>query len=343
MFKYLYGVFSYDMAIDLGTANTLISVKNRGIVINEPSVVAVKKYLNSSNKIVSIGKKAKEMIGKNPDNIEIIRPIKDGVISDFEITKEMIKYFIYKTHYRTYFVSPRIIISIPYGLTALEKTSVIEASKEAGAREVYLMEELIAAAIGADIDISRAEGHLIVDIGGGTTEIGVISLGGLVASKSIRIAGDRLDSAIADFIKEKFNIEISTNIAESIKIAISNALFEYEKKSIKVTGKSIFNQTPSTITITSQDIYQAITPVLQDIIDAIKRVIEHSPLDIASDIIDNGILLTGGGALIKNLDRLISQRLKLKANITYMPLLSVARGTAKALENIEYLKELERY
>jgi len=339
MFKSLIGLFSNDMAIDLGTANTLVCVKDRGIIINEPSVVAIDRSNNSLNYI--IGKEAKEMIGKAPDFIEIIKPLKDGVISNYDMAKKMIRYFIEKTHKRTMLISPRVIICVPYGLTEVEKNAIIQSAKEVGAREVYLIEEPIAAAIGAKISIEESKGNLVVDIGGGTCEIGVISLGGLVVSKSIKVGGDKIDFAIINYIKKKYGLVIGEFLAEEIKIKLGSAK-EFEKiQHYKIQGKIYSNQNFIEIEISNEDIRIAMADNLKKILNAIKNVLEHAPVDIAGDIIDNGILLTGGGALIQGLDEYLSQKLKLPVHIAHEPLLSVAKGTAMSLENLDLLKRLE--
>ena len=339
MFKSLIGLFSNDMAIDLGTANTLVCVKDRGIIINEPSVVAIDRSNNSLNYI--IGKEAKEMIGKAPDFIEIIKPLKDGVISNYDMAKKMIRYFIEKTHKRTMLISPRVIICVPYGLTEVEKNAIIQSAKEVGAREVYLIEEPIAAAIGAKISIEESKGNLVVDIGGGTCEIGVISLGGLVVSKSIKVGGDKIDFAIINYIKKKYGLVIGEFMAEEIKIKLGSAK-EFEKiQHYKIQGKIYSNQNFIEIEISNEDIRIAMADNLKKILNAIKNVLEHAPVDIAGDIIDNGILLTGGGALIQGLDEYLSQKLKLPVHIAHEPLLSVAKGTAMSLENLDLLKRLE--
>ncbi|TKX31226.1 rod shape-determining protein [Campylobacter estrildidarum] len=337
----LIGFFSSDMGIDLGTANTLILVKDKGIVINEPSVVAVEreKY-GAKAKILAVGKEAKEMVGKTPGNIEAIRPMKDGVIADFDITEKMIRYFIEKTHRRKSFLRPRIIISVPYGLTQVERKAVRESALSAGAREVFLIEEPMAAAIGANLPIHEPKGNLVVDIGGGTTEIGVISLGGLVISKSIRTAGDKLDMSIVNYVKEKYNLIIGERTGEEIKITIGTAIQLPKELSMVVKGRDQVTGLLSRIELTSEDVREAMKEQLKEIADALKMVLEMMPPDLASDIVENGVVLTGGGALIRGLDKYLSEIVRLPIYIADEPLLAVAKGTGKALEEISLLQQL---
>lgn len=337
----LIGFFSSDMGIDLGTANTLVLVKDKGIVINEPSVVAVEreKY-GSKAKILAVGKEAKDMVGKTPGNIEAIRPMKDGVIADFDMTEKMIRYFIEKTHRRKSFLRPRIIISVPYGLTQVERKAVRESALSAGAREVFLIEEPMAAAIGANLPIQEPKGNLVVDIGGGTTEIGVISLGGLVISKSIRTAGDKLDTSIVNYVKEKYNLIIGERTGEEIKIAIGSAIQLPKELSMVVKGRDQVSGLLSRIELTSEDVREAMREYLKEIADALKMVLEMMPPDLASDIVENGVVLTGGGALIRGLDKYLSEIVRLPVYIADEPLLAVAKGTGKALEEISLLQQL---
>ncbi|MBZ7935038.1 rod shape-determining protein [Campylobacter sp. B0100352/1] len=337
----LIGFFSSDMGIDLGTANTLILVKDKGIVINEPSVVAVEREKYSAKaKILAVGKEAKDMVGKTPGNIEAIRPMKDGVIADFDITEKMIRYFIEKTHRRKSFLRPRIIISVPYGLTQVERKAVRESALSAGAREVFLIEEPMAAAIGANLPIDEPKGSLVVDIGGGTTEIGVISLGGLVISKSIRTAGDKLDMSIVNYVKEKYNLIIGERTGEEIKITIGSAIQLPKELSMVVKGRDQVSGLLSRIELTSEDIREAMREQLKEIADALKMVLEMMPPDLASDIVENGVVLTGGGALIRGLDKYLSEIVRLPVYIADEPLLAVAKGTGKALEEISILQQL---
>lgn len=337
----LIGFFSSDMGIDLGTASTLVLVKDKGIVINEPSVVAVERErYGSKAKILAVGKEAKDMVGKTPGNIEAIRPMKDGVIADFDMTEKMIRYFIEKTHRRKSFLRPRIIISVPYGLTQVERKAVRESALSAGAREVFLIEEPMAAAIGASLPIQEPKGNLVVDIGGGTTEIGVISLGGLVISKSIRTAGDKLDMSIVNYVKEKYNLIIGERTGEEIKITIGSAIQLPKELSMVVKGRDQVSGLLSRIELTSEDVREAMREYLKEIADALKMVLEMMPPDLASDIVENGVVLTGGGALIRGLDKYLSEIVRLPVYIADEPLLAVAKGTGKALEEISLLQQL---
>ncbi|HEC2469059.1 TPA: rod shape-determining protein [Campylobacter jejuni] len=337
----LIGFFSSDMGIDLGTANTLVLVKDKGIVINEPSVVAVERErYGSKAKILAVGKEAKDMVGKTPGNIEAICPMKDGVIADFDMTEKMIRYFIEKTHRRKSFLRPRIIISVPYGLTQVERKAVRESALSAGAREVFLIEEPMAAAIGASLPIQEPKGNLVVDIGGGTTEIGVISLGGLVISKSIRTAGDKLDMSIVNYVKEKYNLIIGERTGEEIKITIGSAIQLPKELSMVVKGRDQVSGLLSRIELTSEDVREAMREYLKEIADALKMVLEMMLPDLASDIVENGVVLTGGGALIRGLDKYLSEIVRLPVYIADEPLLAVAKGTGKALEEISLLQQL---
>ncbi|EAM0497563.1 rod shape-determining protein [Campylobacter jejuni] len=337
----LIGFFSSDMGIDLGTANTLVLVKDKGIVINEPSVVAVERErYGSKAKILAVGKEAKDMVGKTPGNIEAIRPMKDGVIADFDMTEKMIRYFIEKTHRRKSFLRPRIIISVPYGLTQVERKAVRESALSAGAREVFLIEEPMAAAIGASLPIQEPKGNLVVDIGGGTTEIGVISLGGLVISKSIRTAGDKLDMSIVNYVKEKYNLIIGERTGEEIKITIGSAIQLPKELSMVVKGRDQVSGLLSRIELTSEDVREAMREYLKEIADALKMILEMMPPDLASDIVENGVVLTGGGALIRGFDKYLSEIVRLPVYIADEPLLAVAKGTGKALEEISLLQQL---
>ncbi|WP_314990936.1 rod shape-determining protein [uncultured Campylobacter sp.] len=336
----LIGFFSSDMGIDLGTANTLVLVKDKGIIINEPSVVAVQREKYGKQKILAVGHEAKEMVGKTPGDIEAIRPMRDGVIADFDMTEKMIRYFIEKTHRRKSFLRPRIIISVPYGLTQVERKAVRESALSAGAREVFLIEEPMAAAIGANLPVREPQGNLVVDIGGGTTEIGVVSLGGLVISKSIRTAGDKIDMSIVNYIKEKYNLLIGERAGEDIKISVGSAIQLPEELSIVVKGRDQISGLLSRVELTSEDVREAMREPLKEIADALKTVLEMMPPDLAGDIVENGIVLTGGGALIRGLDKYLSDIVKLPVFVADDPLLAVARGTGKALEEIKFLQQL---
>ena len=337
IFDKLIGMFSSDMAIDLGTANTLVSIKGKGIIINEPSVVAVQHDKYGRDKILAVGEEAKQMIGKTPMNIEAVRPMKDGVIADFEMTERMIRYFIEKAHNRKSFIRPRIIICIPHGITQVERKAVKESALSAGAREVFLVEEPMAAAIGAGIPVSSPEGHVVVDIGGGTTEIGVTSLGGLVLSKSIKTAGDRFDRAIMNYVKQNYNLFIGERTAENIKLQIGSAIKLDKEESMKVKGRDSSGLL-STIELSSEGVRNALKEPFKDISIAVRNVLEEMPPDLASDVVDNGIVLTGGGALIKGLDIYISSDVKLPVRVADEPLLAVAYGTSKTLDEDKLLK-----
>ena len=334
------GFFSSDMGIALGTANTLVLVKDKGIIINEPSVVAVRREKYGKQKILAVGHAAKEMVGKTPGDIEAIRPMRDGVIADFDMTERMIRYFIEKTHRRKNFLRPRIIISVPYGLTQVERKAVRESALSAGAREVFLIEEPMAAAIGANLPVREPQGNLVVDIGGGTTEIGVVSLGGLVISKSIRTAGDKIDSSIVNYIKEKYNLLIGERTGEEIKIAVGSAVQLEKELSVVVKGRDQVSGLLSRVELTSEDVREAMREPLKEIADALKTVLEMMPPDLAGDIVETGIVLTGGGALIRGLDKFLSDIVKLPVFVADEPLLAVARGTGKALQEIGLLQQL---
>lgn len=336
----LIGFFSSDMCIDLGTANTLVLVKGKGIIINEPSVVAVQRNRYGKQNILAVGKEAKNMVGKTPGDIEAIRPMRDGVIADFDMTEKMIRYFIEKAHRRKSFLRPRIIICVPYGLTQVERKAVRESAMSAGAREVFLIEEPMAAAIGAGLPIREPQGSLVVDIGGGTTEIGVVSLGGLVISKSIRVAGDKIDMAIVDYVKKKYNLLIGERTGEEIKISIGTAIPIEEPLSMVVKGRDQVSGLLSRIELSSEDVRDAIKEPLKEIADALKDVLEVMPPDLAGDIVENGIVLTGGGALIRGFDKYLSDIVKLPVFVADEPLLAVAKGTGKALEEIDLLQQL---
>ena len=333
----LIGLFSNDMAIDLGTANTIVSVKGKGIIINEPSVVAVQSDRHGKDRILAVGQEAKQMIGKTPLNIQAVRPMQDGVIADFEMTERMIRYFIEKAHSRKSFIRPRIIICIPYGITQVEKKAVEESAMSAGAREVFLVEEPMAAAIGAGIPVSDPDGYVVVDIGGGTTEIGVTSLGGLVLCKSIKVAGDKFDKSIIEHVRQNYNLFIGERTAENIKIEIGTAVKLDTELKMKVKGRDNSGLL-STIELGSEGVRIAIKEPLKEIVSAIKSVLENMPPDLASDIVDNGVIITGGGALIRGLDVYLSDIIRLPVKIADEPLLSVAYGTSQVLNEPELLK-----
>jgi len=338
-FNFLFGWLSNDLAIDLGTANTVLYVKGKGIVLREPSVVAVRKDARGS-RVLAVGKEAKEMLGRTPGNIVAIRPMKDGVIADFEVTEAMLRYFINKVHNRRTLVHPRIIISVPSGITQVEKRAVRDTAESAGAREVYLIEEPMAAAIGADLPITEPTANMIVDIGGGTTEVAVISLAGIVYAKSVRVAGDKMDDAILQYIKRKHNLAIGERTAEEIKTTIGNVLPEEPYETMEIKGRDLVAGIPKTLTITSKEIQAAIAEQVDVIVDAVRIALEQTPPELSADIVDQGIVLTGGGALLKNLDK----RLKLETGMPIIvaddPLSSVVLGSGQALDNIEILREI---
>ncbi len=338
-FKSLFGFLSQDIAIDLGTANTLVLVKNKGIVINEPSVVAVKVNKMGQEEILAVGQEAKDMVGKTPGTIKAIRPMRDGVIADFNTTEMMIEYFIKKVNGNSRLASPRIVICVPYGLTQVERKAVRESALNAGARSVYLIEEPMAAAIGAGLPVKDPNGNLVVDIGGGTTEIGVTSLGGLVISKSIRVAGDKLDEAIKDYINKNFNLLIGDRVAENLKIEIGTAIKLDEPLTTVVKGRDKVEGILNSVEINSEHIREAISEPLQQIAEALKSVLEQTPPELAGDIVENGIVLTGGGSLIRGLDKFLSDEVKLPVYIADEPLLAVAKGTGAALNQIDVLQQ----
>ena len=304
IFNKIIGLFSNDLSIDLGTANTIVIAKGQGIIINEPSVVAVKTEKYGQQKVLAVGHEAKEMVGKTPGNIKAIRPMKDGVIADFDMTEKMIRKFIEKAHGRTSLISPRIIICVPYGLTQVERKAVRESALSAGAREVFLIEEPMAAAIGAGVEIREPQGNLVVDIGGGTTEIGVVSLGGLVLSKSIRTAGDKIDQAIVNYIRKKYNLLIGERVAEEIKINIGTAVSLDKELTMVVNGRDQVEGLLSSVELTSEDAREAMKEPLVEISEALLSVLEKIPPDLAGDIVNHGIILTGGGALIREFDNI---------------------------------------
>ena len=340
IFNKIVGLFSNDLSIDLGTANTIVIAKGRGIIINEPSVVAVKTEKYGQTRVLAVGHEAKDMVGKTPGNIRAIRPMRDGVIADFDMTEKMIRKFIEKAHGRSSLISPRIIICVPYGLTQVERKAVRESALSAGAREVFLIEEPMAAAIGAGVDIREPQGHLVVDIGGGTTEIGVVSLGGLVLSKSIRTAGDKIDQGIINYVRKKYNLLIGERVAEDIKINIGTAVALDEELVMTVNGRDQVEGLLSSVELTSEDARDAMKEPLKEVAEALRNVLEQMPPDLAGDIVNHGIILTGGGALIRQLDKYLSDIVRIPVFVADEPLLAVAHGTGKALEEIDLLQEL---
>ena len=341
MLDSLLGFFSNDLAIDLGTANTLIYVKNEGIVCNEPSVVAVQqKNGRGGKKVLAVGAEAKKMLGRTPGSIVAIRPLKDGVIADFEITEAMLRYFIHKVHNRRTLVRPRIIIGVPFGITEVEKRAVRESAESAGAREVYLIEEPMAAAIGAGLPITEPTGNMIVDIGGGTTEVAVISLSGIVFSRSVRVGGDKMDEAIAQFIKRKYNLLVGERTAELIKITIGSAYPGDEIQTMEIKGRDLVAGVPKTVVITDEEIRDSLLEPINQIVEAVRISLERTPPELASDIVDRGIVLAGGGALLRNLDVLLKEETGLPVMLADDPLTAVVMGAGKALDEISLLKEV---
>jgi len=340
LFSRILGWFSNDLAIDLGTANTLVYVKNKGIVLTEPSVVAVRKDDHGTKRVLAVGKDAKLMLGKTPGNIVAIRPMKEGVIADFEVAEAMLRYFIRKVHNRRSLVRPRIVVAVPSGITQVEKRAVRESAESAGAREVYLIEEPMAAAIGAGLPITEPVCNMVVDIGGGTTEVAVISLAGIVYSKSVRVAGGKMDVAILQHINRRYNLLIGEPTAELIKTTIGNAYPTGQVETMLIKGRDLVSGIPKTIEIDSDEIRESIQEQIDAIVETIKIALEQTPPELASDIVDRGIVLTGGGALLKNLDHLLRLETGLPITLTEDPLSTVVLGSGKALDEIDVLKEV---
>ena len=334
------GLFSNDLAIDLGTANTLVYVKGKGIVLREPSVVAVRKDSRGMSKVLAVGIEAKKMLGRTPGNIVAIRPMKDGVIADFEVTEAMLRHFIRKVHNRRTLIRPRIIICVPSGITQVEKRAVRESAESAGAREVYLIEEPMAAAIGANLPVTEPTANMVVDIGGGTTEVAVISLAGIVYSRSVRVGGDKMDEAILQHIKRKYNLLIGERSAETIKITIGNAYPSKELETIEVKGRDLVSGIPKILTIDSEEVRKAISEQIDTIVDTVKMALEQTPPELAADIVDRGIHCTGGGALLTNLHLLLREETRLPIHVTEDSLSTVVLGSGKALDNLDILKEV---
>jgi rod shape-determining protein MreB len=339
MFNRFFGLFSHDIGIDLGTANTLVYVRGKGIVINEPSVVAIN---IKTNQVLAIGDEAKKMVGRTPASIVATRPLVDGVVSDFEVTEQMLKYFISKVHQESFSIlpRPRVVIGIPSGVTEVEKRAVEDAATNAGARQTFLIEEPMAAAIGARLPIQDAAGSMIVDIGGGTTEVAIVSLGGIVASRSLRIAGDELSDDIVQYAREQFNLQIGERTAENIKISIGSAAPFAGIKEVPMRGRDLVTGLPKEITVNQEQIRKALTKSVRAIVEAVKITIEETPPELVADIMDRGIILAGGGALLKGLDDLIHKETKMPVHIADDPLTAVARGTGLVLEDLDSLKEI---
>lgn len=339
MFNRFWRLISHDIGIDLGTANTLVYVRGKGIVITEPSVVAIN---TKTKKILAIGDEAKQMVGRTPANIVAIRPLVDGVVSDFEVTQEMLRYFIGKVHREKFTLIPRplVVIGIPYGVTEVERRAVEEAALSAGARQVYLIEEPLAAAIGAKMPVQEANGNMVVDIGGGTTEVAVISLGGIVASRSIRIAGDEMNEDIINYARNNFNLLLGERTAEEIKIAIGSACKFSKKHEMPMRGRDLVTGLPKEIIIDDEQIRKALNKSVSQIVEAIKTTIEETPPELVSDILEEGIMLAGGGALLRGLDRVVSEATQTKVQVADDPLTCVVRGTGVVLEDIDNLREV---
>ncbi|AUM96778.1 TPA: rod shape-determining protein [Clostridium botulinum] len=334
----LFGI-TKDMGIDLGTANTLVYIKGKGVVLSEPSVVAINKDVN---KVLAVGDEAKQMIGRTPGNIVAIRPLKDGVIADFDVTQIMLKKFIEKVSPKGGFTNPRIVVCFPSGVTEVEKRAIDEATKQAGAREVVLMEEPMAAAIGAGLPVNEPTGSMIVDIGGGTTEVAIISLGGIVTSKSLRVAGDELDQSIINYIKKEYSLMIGERTAENIKVELGSAYETDEDKTMEIRGRDLITGLPKVITISEKEVREALSEPVISIIEAIKTTLEKTPPELASDIMDKGIMLAGGGALLRGLDQLINEETHMPVHIAESPLDCVAVGAGKALDTIDKILDSKK-
>ncbi len=337
MFKGLFGWLSSDIGIDLGTANTLVYVKDQGIVLREPSVVAVQ---SGTNKVLAVGDDAKRMLGRTPANIVAVRPMKDGVIADFEVTEAMLRHFISKVHNGRVRVKPRVVIAVPSGITEVEKRAVRESAIHAGAREVYLIEEPMAAAIGVGLPVQDPAGNMIIDIGGGTTEVAMISLSGIVFSKSLRVAGDELDEAIVQYMKRAYNLMIGERTAEEIKIKIGSAHPTEEETTMEVKGRDLVAGLPKTIRITSQEVREALLEPISAIVDSVRTTLERCPPELSADLVDRGLVLAGGGALLRGLDKLLSRETGLPVHVAEDPLGAVAEGTGKCLNELKFLRQV---
>ena len=337
MFSWLLGYFSNDIGIDLGTANTLVYVKDRGIVLREPSVVAIQQ---GSNRVLAVGEEAKRMLGRTPGNIVAIRPMKAGVIADFEVTEAMLRYFIRKAHNRKWVVRPRIIISVPSGITEVEKRAVKDSATHAGAREVYLIEEPMAAAIGVGLPVQEPAGNMIVDMGGGTTEVAIISLAGIVLSRSVRVGGDEMDEAIVQYMKRVYNLMIGERTAEEIKITIGSAYPLGEEMSMEVKGRDLVAGLPKTLTITSEEIREALQEPVSAIIEAIRITLERCPPELSSDLVDRGIVLAGGTSQLRGMDKLLAEQTGLPVHVAEDPLSAVAEGTGVVLHELNFLRKV---
>src|SRR5271168_3768277 len=338
MFNGIFGLFSNDIGIDLGTANTLVYVKDHGIVLREPSVVAVQV---GTSHVLAVGDEAKRMLGRTPGNIVAIRPLKDGVIADFEITEAMLRHFIHKVHNRRTLFKPRprVVIAVPSGITEVEKRAVKESALRAGAREVHLIEEPMAAAIGCGLPVQEAAGNMIVDIGGGTTEVAIISLGGIVFCRSVRVAGDELDESIINYMRRAYNLMIGERTAEDIKIKIGSAYAVEKETTMEVKGRDLVAGLPKTLTITSQEVREAMAEPVQVIVESIRITLERCPPELSADLVERGIVLAGGGALLRGLDKMLAEETGLPVHVAEDPLSAVAEGTGKVLQEFEYMKK----
>jgi rod shape-determining protein MreB len=334
------GWFSNDLAIDLGTANTLVYAKGKGIVVSEPSVVAVTKDGRGPDKVRAVGREAKEMLGRTPGNIVAIRPMKDGVIADFEITEAMLRYFIMRVHNRSTLVRPRIVVAVPSGITEVEKRAVRESAMSAGAREVYLIEEPMAAAIGAGLPVTEPSGNMIVDIGGGTTEVAVLSLSGIVYSNSTRVGGDKMDEAVINYVKRKYNLLIGERTAELVKVTIGTAFPTDEIQSLEIKGRDLVAGVPKTLELKSDEICEALAEPVNTVVESVKIALESTPPELAADIVDKGIVMTGGGAMLTNLDLLLREATGLPVMLAEDPLTAVVLGTGRCLDELELLREV---
>ncbi|MDR0915527.1 MAG: rod shape-determining protein [Endomicrobium sp.] len=339
MFNYIFSLFSNDMGIDLGTASVLVFVKGQDIVLREPSVVAMER---TTKRVLAIGMEAKKMLGKTPSNIIAIRPLRNGVIADFEATEKMIRYFIKKVHRKRTLLHPRIVIGVPSGITEVERRAVKESAEQAGAREVYLIDEPMAAAIGAGIQVQEPRGNMIVDIGGGTTEVAVVSLGGMVVAKSLEIAGDKMDEAVVQYFRKKYNLTIGENTAEEVKIKIGSVCSINKEASMNVKGRGLLTGLPQTISVTSEEVRNALSDPVRKIVEIVKDVLEETPPELAADLIDRGITLSGGGSLVKGLSTLISQETKLPVSCAEDPLTCVVKGTGAYLEELDNIKKYKK-
>jgi rod shape-determining protein MreB len=340
VFSKLLGMFSEDIAIDLGTANTLVHVRGKGLVLNEPSVVAISKA--GTKKVMAVGREAKEMLGKTPGNIEAIRPMREGVIADFAVTEAMLKYFIRKAHSNSHLIPPRarLVISIPAGITDVETKAVREAALSAGVREVLLIEQPMAAAVGAGLPVLDARGSMIIDIGGGTTDVAVIALGGMVTYKTLKVAGDKMDEAIINFVRRRFNILVGERTAEGIKIAIGNAHHSVAPKEMEIKGRDLISGVPKSITITGVDVREALAETTHAIVEATKSVLEKTPPELSADLAERGIVLAGGGAALAGLDLVIREETGVPVFVAETPLLAVVEGTGMVLEDLERYRGL---